>query len=83
MAIIEKDKNAKLKIDLHTSQGNAFSLLSQARVFCQQLNSQAESLGIIPMYNTDKILAEMQENDYEHLITVFDKYFGCVCDLER
>jgi len=83
MAILNKDKNEKLKIDLNTVQGNSFSLLKQARMFSKQLNKQAEELGIVPMYNVDKILSEMQEKDYEHLITVFDKYFGCVCDLER
>ena len=59
-----------MEIDLTGPQGNAYYLLGTARVFAKQLNLDDEA-----------ILEEMQESDYENLITVFDKHFGDYVDL--
>lgn len=72
MAIIEKDDNKKITIDLHGPQGNAFWLLGYAKSLCKQLK-----------WDSEPILTDMQADDYEHLISVFDRHFGSVVDLER
>ena len=59
-----------MEIDLTGPQGNAYYLLGTAKVFAKQLNLDDEA-----------ILEEMQESDYENLITVFDKHFGDYVDL--
>ena len=73
MAIIEKkERYEKRRIDLTGPQGNAFFLLGTAQKWGKQME-----------LDTDNIMKEMQEGDYENLIEVFDKYFGSICDLER
>lgn len=72
MAIIANKSSRKLEIDLSGAGGNAYALLNQARIFSEELDM-----------NTDSILEDMQSDDYEHLIHVFDKHFGHVCDLIR
>ena len=62
-------------IDLTGPQGNAFVLLGYAKQFARQLKFDDEL--------KDKIVAEMQEDDYEHLVETFDKYFGEFVILER
>ena len=59
-------------IDLTGPQGNAFYLLGVARKFAHQLE-----------LDSDEIANEMTSGDYEHLIEVFDKYFGDFVILER
>ena len=59
-------------IDLTGSQGNAFVLLGYAKQFARQLK-----------LDSNKIVTEMQEDDYEHLVKTFDKYFGDYVILER
>jgi len=59
-------------IDLTGPQGNAFVLLGYAKQFARQLKLDG-----------NKIIAEMQEDDYEHLVETFDKYFGEFVILER
>ena len=61
-----------MEIDLTGPQGNAYYLLGTAEAFAKQLNLDDEA-----------ILEEMQESDYENLITVFDKHFGDYVDLVR
>lgn len=51
--------------DLTGPQGNAFFLLGTARKWAKDLGRDA-----------DKILDEMQESDYEHLLEVFEREFG-------
>lgn len=72
MAIIEKVQTGKRVIDLTGPQGNAFFLMGIAERWGRQLGLEV-----------DKILENMQSEDYEHLILVFDKNFGSVCNLER
>lgn len=71
MAIKQKS-HRKMEIDLTGPQGNAYYLLGTARAFAKQFNLDDEA-----------ILEEMQESDYENLITVFDKHFGDYVDLVR
>ena len=59
-------------IDLTGPQGNAFVLLGLAGRYARQLG-----------LDSDAVLAEMQEGDYENLIQVFDRYFGEYVILER
>ena len=75
MAILTKDKFRKRVIDLNGPEGNAFYLLGTAQALCKQIGISVE--------RKDEILDEMRSDDYEHLITTFDKYFGKVIDLER
>jgi hypothetical protein len=62
-------------IDLTGPQGNAFVLLGYAKQFARQLKFDSEL--------KDKIVNEMTEGDYEHLVETFDKYFGEFVILER
>ena len=71
MAIKQKS-HQKIKITLTNPQKNIYYLLGTAEAFAKQLNLDDEA-----------ILEEMQESDYENLITVFDKHFGDYVDLVR
>ena len=59
-------------IDLTGPEGNALALMAYAQDFAKQLN-----------FNSKEILDEMQSDDYENLVSVFDKYFGDYVILER
>ena len=59
-------------IDLTGPEGNAWALMAYAQDYAKQLN-----------FNGKKILDEMQSDDYENLVSVFDKYFGDYVILER
>ena len=72
MAIISKDTTKKLTIDLTGPQCNEFYLLGTASKLCKQLE-----------IDDTIVLDDMKSGDYEHLITVFDTYFGDIIDLER
>ena len=72
MAIISKDTTRKMTIDLTGPQGNAFFLLGTASKLCKQLE-----------IDDTIVLEDMKSGGYEHLITVFDTYFGDFIDLER
>ena len=72
MAIVSKDTTKKRVIDLTGPDGNAFVLLGIAKSLCKQLDLDTES-----------VLSELMLGDYEDLISLFDKYFGSVVDLER
>lgn len=60
-----KSKSSLVELDLTGPDGNAFVLLSYASKFAKQLE-----------LDVDKIRMEMMLGDYEHLVKVFDKYFG-------
>jgi len=62
-------------IDLSGPQGNAFYLLGQVKNFGKQLGFDREKI--------EKIREEMMSGDYEHLVKIFDKYFGMVVTLYR
>ena len=59
-------------IDLTGPDGNAFALMAYADRFAKQLGLDHVT-----------IKAEMMEGDYEHLLEVFDSYFGKFVILER
>ena len=59
-------------IDLTGPAGNAFYLIAEATNLSKQLG-----------FDGKKIVEEMQSDDYENLISVFDKYFGEYVILER
>jgi len=59
-------------IDLSGPGGNAFAIMGNAKSYAKQLGLDG-----------DAIVAEMQQGDYENLLTVFDSYFGDYVDLYR
>jgi len=70
--IRSKQEPKEIVIDLTGPQGNAFYLLGIASKFARQLG-----------LDSNEITNEMTSGDYEHLIEVFDKYFGDFVILER
>lgn len=63
----------KPKIDLQGPDGNAFVLLGYAHRFATSMGYEKEDV--------KRICDEMREKDYQHLIKVFDHYFGDHVDL--
>ena len=63
--IKQKKEPQGIEIDLTGPQGNAFFLLGTASKLAKQLE-----------FDSDAILKEMRESDYENLVEVFDSYFG-------
>lgn len=72
MVIRAKQPISEVVIDLTGPDGNAFVLMSYAKRFARQLELDDKS-----------IINEMMSGDYEHLLSVFDKYFGDYVVLER
>jgi len=70
--IREKQASSEIVIDLTGPAGNAIALMGQARRFARQLGLDSK-----------QILDEMKQGDYEHLVEVFDSYFGDYVVLER
>ena len=68
----KKEKKGPIVIDLTGPDGNAFVLMGYAKNFARQLDLDA-----------DVIIKEMRSGDYEHLIKVFDNYFGSFVILEK
>jgi hypothetical protein len=67
-----KTEKTELVIDLTGPQGNAYSLLAQAKLLAIHLE-----------LDFDKISTEMMAGDYENLLQVFDANFGDYVVLER
>lgn len=75
MTILERRQQTKCQLDLAKPEGNAFQLIAIAETTAKKLGmSKAE---------TEQIVEDMQSDDYEHLINVFDKHFGMLFDLIR
>ena len=70
--IIDKKYSKKPVIDLTGPEGNAFCLIVYARRYSRQL-------GI----DSNKVIGEMMDGDYENLIKVFDGYFGDYVVMEK
>ena len=66
------ENDGPLVIDLTGPDGNAFALMGYATRFAKQLK-----------FDDKKIIDEMTQGDYEHLLETFDKYFGDFVILER
>jgi hypothetical protein len=71
--IRDKKPQSEIVIDLTGPQGNAFFLLGYAKRLAKQLEFE----------DIDGLLDEMKSGDYEHLIQIFDEYFGDFVILER
>ena len=73
MAIRRKNAfDSEITIDLTGPDGNAFVLLGRAKGYAKQIDLDG-----------DKIIHEMTQGDYEHLVETFDKYFGLFVTLLR
>ena len=70
--IREKQISNEVVIDLTGPDGNAFVLMGYAKRLARQLGVDAST-----------IIEEMKQGDYEHLVGVFDTYFGDFVILER
>jgi len=70
--IRSKTPQSEIVIDLTGPDGNAFVLMGMASKFARQL-------GI----DKDEVINKMKSGDYEHLVQVFDSYFGDFVILER
>ena len=70
--IVKKQKTNGIEIDLTGPQGNAFYLMGTAKKLANQLG-----------LDSNEILTEMKNGDYENLINVFDKNFGSFVTLYK
>lgn len=68
-----------IEIDLTGPDGNAFNLISTGLDLARQINKNRGN----EYLNVEAIQQEMMSSDYEHLIKVFDKYFGHIVILYR
>lgn len=75
MAILKKEQENGIEIDLTGPQGNAFFLLGTARNLAKQLEFEKSDV--------ESLLEEMRGGDYENLISVFDRNFGSFVTLYR
>lgn len=57
-------------IDLSGQDGNAFALMGHAKNFAKQMG-----------LDSDEIVYEMQQGDYEDLVDVFKRYFDGVVEV--
>ena len=62
-------------VDLTGPDGNAFALIGLATRLAKQLGIDSHTINVIK--------TKMMSGDYEHLLEVFDKYFGDFVILER
>jgi hypothetical protein len=62
-------------VDLTGPDGNAFALIGLATRLAKQLGIDSHTINVIK--------TKMMSDDYEHLLKVFDKYFGDFVILER
>jgi len=69
------ESGKKIEIDLTGPDGNAFALLGKAR-------NMGKQLGMTELELSD-MTDDMTSSDYEHLVQVFDSYFGDYVDLYR
>ena len=70
----KKPHKGPIVIDLTGPDGNAYALMGYAKKFATQLGWKDKGAALIN---------EMMEDDYEHLLEVFDNAFGEFVILER
>ena len=70
----KQEHTGPIIIDLIGPDGNAFALMGYAKRFATQLGWKDKGAALIN---------EMMEDDYEHLLEVFDNAFGEFVILER
>jgi hypothetical protein len=68
----KQEHKGPIVIDLTGPDGNAYALMAYAKRFATQLG-----------YDHKMIIGKMTSGDYEHLLEVFDSYFGKFVILER
>ena len=68
----KQPRKGPIVIDLTGPDGNAYALMAYAKRFATQLG-----------YDHKMIIGKMASGDYEHLLEVFDSYFGKFVILER
>jgi hypothetical protein len=71
MSESKKKVTENREIDLSGPQGNAYSLMAQAKQWGRQLE----------MDNINEIISDMKSGDYDHLLDVFEKHFGMIATL--
>jgi hypothetical protein len=74
--MIKPKEIRKQEIDLKGSQGNAFYIMGAGKNLHRDLTREGVEL---PPW--EEIRKDMTSSDYNHLIQVFDKYFGSYIDL--
>ena len=70
----KQEHKGPIVIDLTGPDGNAYALMAYAKRFATQLGWKDKGAALIN---------EMMEDDYEHLLEVFDNAFGDFVILER
>ena len=68
----KQPRKGPIVTDLTGPDGNAYALMAYAKRFATQLG-----------YDHKMIIGKMTSGDYEHLLEVFDSYFGKFVILER
>jgi hypothetical protein len=71
----KQPQSGPIIIDLTGPEGNAFALMGMAQRFGRQLGWDKGQ--------TQDLINEMMDGDYEHLLEVFDREFGDFVILER
>ena len=71
----KQEHTGPIVVDLTGPDGNAFALISLATRLAKQLGIDSHTINVIK--------TKMMSGDYEHLLKVFDKYFGDFVILER
>ena len=71
----KQERTGPIVIDLTGPAGNAFALMGMAQRFGRQLGWDKGQ--------TQELINEMMDGDYEYLLQVFDREFGNFVILER
>jgi hypothetical protein len=71
----KQEHTGPIVVDLTGPDGNAFALIGLATRLAKQLGIDSHTINVIK--------TKMMSDDYEHLLKVFDKYFGDFVILER
>ena len=71
----KQEHTGPIVVDLTGPDGNAFALIGLATRLAKQLGIDSHTINVIK--------TKMMSGDYEHLLEVFDKYFGDFVILER
>ena len=71
----KQEHTGPIVVDLTGPDGNAFALIGLATRLAKQLGIDSHTINVIK--------PKMMSGDYEHLLKVFDKYFGDFVILER
>ena len=70
----ELRQSRPIEIDLTGPDGNAFVLMGYAMQWAKQLGK--ETLLLLHGVTWEEIQKDMMSGDYEHLLSIIEKYFG-------